>query len=261
MSSNLACIGLPVTGSDELRQVLDRVRPALRPAGTFGGVQVWRWADTSGATLILGVRDGELVDLLPTYVSSPGATFEHCQLLNESVASAAVVDDAGEQLTSMAFEPEQHRQLVEFGRPVGGRAGITALAQSVRVHADADAFSASPDSLLDPAGDPGAPPPEYVERGWSWPPRIATESFISHGVFGDPADSTARARLSGVVLSGRRRTCALTGEDFSVARVRTVGFEADVCLAAAEHPVTPVPGNVVSGTVFLVARVETSDLP
>jgi hypothetical protein len=40
----------------------------------------------------------------------------------------------------------------------------------------------------------------YLERGWSWPPRLASESFISYGVFGDPAQARARARLSGTVL-------------------------------------------------------------
>jgi len=40
----------------------------------------------------------------------------------------------------------------------------------------------------------------YLERGWSWPPRLASESFISYGVFGDPAQARDRARLSGTVL-------------------------------------------------------------
>jgi hypothetical protein len=44
------------------------------------------------------------------------------------------------------------------------------------------------------------------------------------------------------------------GQEFSVATVASCGFAADVCLgAAAEHPVTPEPGSVISGTVSLAA--------
>ncbi|MDQ1493993.1 MAG: hypothetical protein QOG69_476, partial [Actinomycetota bacterium] len=182
-------------------------------------------------------------------------------LINGSVASAAVVDAGGEQLTAMAFEAEQYRQLKALGRPVDGPARITALGVSVQIHADADAFASSPDSLLDPSADPaGEPPPRYLERAWAWPPRVASESFMSYGVFGDPEQSSAHARLSGVVLSAQERVCALTGQGFSVATVRTVGFEAAVCLARTEHAVAPHAGNVVSGTVFLTATVESDAL-
>ena len=83
---------------------------------------------------------------------------------------------------------------------------------------------------------------------------------MSYGVFGDPSKSTARARLSGVVLSARQLVCELTGQGFSVATVRTVGFEADVCLATTEHTVAPSPGNIVSGTVFLTATIDNDAL-
>ena len=35
---------------------------------------------------------------------------------------------------------------------------------------------------------------------------------------------------------------------------------ADVCLAVVEYPVTPEPGSVISGTVFLVAAIEAGNL-
>ena len=38
-------------------------------------------------------------------------------------------------------------------------------------------------------------------------------------------------------------------------RVRTVGFEATVCLAASEHPTAPEPGNLVAGLAYVVADV------
>jgi hypothetical protein len=229
--------------------------------GTFDGVEVTRWQDPSGAALVLGRRSNDFVDLLPTYASTSGGIVAGCRLINDSVATAALVDSDGEQLTSMAFEAEQFRQLKALGRPIAGSARITALGVSVRIHPDADAFASSSDSLLDPSGDPAAEPPaHYVERGWSWPPRVASESFMSFGVFGEAASSTAHARLAGVVLSAKRQVCALTGQPFSVAAVRTIGFEADVCLAGSEHAVAPQPGNVLSGTVFLVATIEAAAL-
>jgi hypothetical protein len=261
VSSNLACIGLAVADSRELDHLVEQASATARSAGTFDGVRVMRWQDPSGAALVLGWRAGQVADLLPTYASTAGGTVANCILVNESVAAAALVDADGDQLTEMAFEAEQYRQIKTLGQSIAGPARITALGVSVQVHADADTFTASPDSLLDPSADPVEQPPRhYVERGWSWPPRMAPESFISHGVFGDQAERTAHARLSGVALKVSHRTCTLTGQGFSVATVRSVGFEADLCLADAEHPVTPEPGNIVSGTVFLVATLEAGGL-
>jgi hypothetical protein len=122
----------------------------------------------------------------PFFASTVGGMVADCRLVNESVASAAIVDADGGQLTAMAFEAEQYRQIKALGQPVSGHARITALGVSVNAHADTEAFAASPDSLLDPGADPaGPPPPHYAERGWPWPPRMAAESFISYGVFGD----------------------------------------------------------------------------
>jgi hypothetical protein len=255
-------VGLAVADGPELGRLIDRVRGAARPVGSFDGVEVFRWHDPSGAGLVLGVRDGDVADLLPVFASTAGGLVADCSLVNESVAAAAVVDADGEQLTAMTFEAEQFRQLKAYGRPVSGAARVAALGVSVTVHADAEAFSAAPASLLDPDGDPDAPPPaHYVERGWSWPPRIAAESFISYGVFGDPAQSTAHARLAGTVLRASHRNCELTGQGFSVATVRTVGFETDLCLADTEHPATPEPGSIIAGTVFLTAIIDTAELP
>lgn len=262
MASNLECVGLAVADAPELGRLIDRVHPAAGPVGSFDGVEVIRWHDPSGAGLVVGIEDRDITDLLPVFASTSGGRIADCRLVNESVASATVVDVDGEQLTAMAFEAEQYRQLLALGRPVAGFARITALGVSVTVHADAETFADSPDSLLNPDADPTGPPPaHFVERNMPWPPRMASESFISYGVFGDPAQSTAHARLAGTVLRASHRICELTGQGFSVATVRTVGFETDLCLADTEHPSTPEPGNVISGTVFLTAVIDSPELP
>jgi hypothetical protein len=71
---------------------------------------------------------------------------------------------------------------------------------------------------------------------------------------------TAHARLAGTVLRASHRSCELTGQGFSVATVRTVGFETDLCLADAEHPATPEPGSIIAGTVFLTALIDSPPL-
>jgi hypothetical protein len=256
VASNLACVGLDVADPGELSSLVERAAAGARPAGTFDGVRVVRWQDPSGAALVLGLRGDEAVDLLPTYASTAGGILESCHLVHESVATAAIVDAGGQQQTALAFDAEQYRQLKELDHPVAGPARITALGVAVHVYADAEAYAAAPGSLVDPDADPDEePPPHFVERGWSWPPRLAEESFISHGAFGDPADSGADARLAGTVLRASHRTCVLTGQGFSVATVRTVGFQADVCLPDAEHPVPPEPGTIISGTVYLTAAI------
>jgi len=50
--------------------------------------------------------------------------------------------------------------------------------------------------------------------------------------------------------------CALTGQPFTVAAVRTAGFETDLCLAGSEHPALPAPGSIISGTVVLSAAID-----
>lgn len=260
MASNLACIGLAVSDQAELGQLLNLALPSVNEVGVYDGVHVGRWQDDSGAALIVGWRSGDLLDLLPTYAATRGGLLSDCHLINEEIASAALIDADGEQLTAMAFQAEQYRQIQALGHPVNGSARITALGVDVQIHRDADAFASSPDSLVGPPGDPAQEPPQhYREHGWTWPPRVAAESFISYGLFGEPGEASAHARLSGTVLTARPSVCALTGQSFIVASVRTVGFEADLCLAGSEHPGVPAPGNIVSGTVFLSASIDSPD--
>ena len=121
---------------------------------------------------------------------------------------------------------------------------------------DADVFAGSPGSQLDLLAGPAGPPPRDREQGWPGPPRLAAESFISYGVFADPAEARPHARLSGTVLNAEPRVCALTRQPFTVATVRTAGFEADVCLAGSEHTDPPAPGSIISGTVVLSAAID-----
>ncbi len=258
MASNLACVGLGVADVRDLSNLVRQASAAARPAGRFDGVEVTRWQDPSGAALVLGWRDGDVADLLPTYASGVGGRLAGCRLVNGSVAAAAVVDGEGQELTGMTFEAEQYRRLRAVGRPVAGLARITALGIAVTVYPDAEAFAASPQSLLNPAAD--GQPPADDDQDWAWPARTGPESFFSYGIFGDPAESTARARLSGTVVQAGHRTCTLTGQGFSALTVRSVGFEAAVCLPDSEHPVTPAPGNVISGTVILTAAIDSGDL-
>jgi hypothetical protein len=256
VTSALACVGLAVRDEAELSSLVTGAYQAVREAGVFGGVHVGRWQDDSGAVLILGWRCGELVDFVPAYAAASGGLLSGCRLINESVAFAKVVDAHGQQVTAMAFEAEQFRQLLALGHGVSGPARITALGVDVQVYPDADAFAASPGSQLDPSAGPAGPPPRDREQGWPGPPRLAAESFISYGVFADPAEAWPHARLSGTVLSAGRRVCALTGQPFTVATVRTAGFEADVCLAGSEHPDPPAPSSIISGTVVLSAVID-----
>ncbi|WP_258725637.1 hypothetical protein [Cellulomonas sp. NS3] len=257
MSSNLACIGLDLTDESEFHRVVGLAAGRATVLGERDGNRILRWQDDDGARLVL-VLDGSrsLVAVTPSFASEPGAVLGSLTHANEECWTAAVTED-GEQVTALAADLEQSA-LVGPGPAAGGRAGVVALGTDVHVLPDVAAFEASPASLLDPdRAEHGEPPAHYAENGWPWPPRMSAESFVSYGVFGDAAQAEPFARLNGTVL--RSRTCrnSLTGGVFHVARVRTVGFEADVCLAAAEHPDAPPPGSVVAGRVYLVAALET----
>jgi hypothetical protein len=81
---------------------------------------------------------------------------------------------------------------------------------------------------------------------------MAANSFISYGVFGDPENAQAFARLNGTVLHTVRKTVVATGQQFIAARVQCGVFETDVCLPVHGDTADPTPGNVIAGTVFLV---------
>jgi len=257
MSSNLACIGLDVTDEDELDRVLELAVQRATVVGERDGRRVLRWQDDDGAVLVLVLdRSRSLVALTPSLAAEPGAVLAGLTHVNEECWTAAVTED-GDQVTALAADLEQSA-LVHPGTSPGGPAAVVALGTAVEVFADRAAFDASRASLLDPGrADHGDPPPQYVEHGWSWPPRMAPESFVSYGVFAEPSQADSTARLNGTVLRSRTGRNALTGGTFHVARVRTAGFEADLCLAASEHPEPPPSGAVVAGTVYLVVALES----
>lgn len=251
VTSNLECVGLDLE-RDAFEALVGRALSDAELLGEADGVAVRRWTDPSGARMTIGTRGREVVGFVPSYAGAPGAVLRGVRAVNDDVIVADVLDDDGEQVTMLAAALEEAYLLAAPGATADGRAGIVALGVDVAVHADEEAFAASDASLLsDPGEDPGDPPPHVVEHGWPWPPRMGTESFISYGVFGDPDNAEAYARLHGTVLSASRRTVVATGRQFTAARVRTAGFEADLCLPAGLP--SPVPGNVVGGTVYLVA--------
>jgi len=270
VASNLECVGLAVADHAGLARLVDQALGHAQPLGAAHGVTVLRWRDPSGASLVIAVRGREVVDLLPSFAGAPGARLANVRAANDEVALADVLDEEGQQVTMVAVELEQRRLLPGAAGPVGGSASVVALGVDVTVHADAEAFARSDASLLhaggddggdggdgdrgggSAAGDAGEPPAHVRERGLPWPPRMAAESLISYGVFGPADQAEAYARLHGTVLDAQERTVAATGQRFVAARVRTAGFDLDLC-----HPAWRVPqaGNIIGGTVFLVASL------
>jgi hypothetical protein len=257
MSSALACLGLAVSDDAEFDVLLKHALLGLREIGTFGGVWVGRWQDDSGAALILGLRDGQIADFTFTCTGTRGGLLADCRLIGEAIAWAKVTDAGGQQVTAMAFDTEQYRQLAALGQHVSGPARITALGVDVAVYPDEQAFAASPHSQAHPSPQTAPPPPDY---DGPWPPRLAAESFISHAGLTDRPQYQSRARLSGTVLDATRRVNGLTGQAFTIAAVRTAGFEASLCLAGNDHPDLPQPGNIISGLVDLSAAIDTPAL-
>jgi hypothetical protein len=172
--------------------------------------------------------------------------------LREETVAADVVDDEGEVTTRMACELLQWRRLPSGG--VAGPASVTAFGLDVGVYADPDAYLASPASLLTPERA-DEPPPDDLGEGIAWPPRMDAQSFLSYGIFGEPAEAQPHARLAGVVTAATTHRVALTGQDFHAVRLLSLGLSFDLCLAATDHDL-PGPGQVVAGTVLLVASMD-----
>ena len=245
MSSNLRCLGLDTESQADLEALLRGVFPDTVPVGEHDGVVACRWTDDSGARLTLGIKDDAIADLVPSYDARPGVRVAGMSLLADEVVAADVVDEDGELLTRMACELEQWRCLGDA--PVGGTASVTAFGIEVSMHTDEAAYSSSPDSLLTSTRDTQAQPI-----------RMASESFVSYGLFSDTGSGEphAYAQLSGVVIDGTTKLNTRTGRAFHVARVRSILGELDVCVPVSDQPEVPVPGNVVSGLVYLVASLD-----
>jgi hypothetical protein len=258
VSSALACLGLAVSDDAEFNVLLKHAVLGLREVGTFGGVYVGRWQDDSGAALTLGLLDGQVADFTFGYAGTSGGLVANCRLIHEAIAWAQVTNEAGQQVTAMAFEAEQYRQLAADRRWVAGPARITALGLDVTVYPGPEAFAASPASQVHLAPSIASPPPPDWDG--PWPPRLAAESFTSYAGIADHPHLQSRAWLSGTVLGATRRVSGLTGQSFTVATVRTAGFEATLCLAGTDHPDLPEPGTVIGGTVVLSAAIDTPDL-
>ncbi|MBB5870114.1 hypothetical protein F4553_003493 [Allocatelliglobosispora scoriae] len=255
MASNLECVGLAVPDREKFAELVESAIAAAEPVGTVDGVSVVRWTDPSGARLMIATVGRKVVDFLPTFAGTPGARLDGLRAANDEVATADVVDGSGELMTKLAVELEQRTFLAKARGPVSGEASIVALGVQVGVYASEEAFAASDDSLLSPGGSDREPPPHAVSSGMPWPPRMASESFISYGMFGSPDQAQAHARLNGTVLGASLRTVTATGQSFIVARVRTAGFEADLCMPAVAGAGVPEAGNVIGGEVFLAASM------
>ncbi|WP_148612187.1 hypothetical protein [Nocardioides rubriscoriae] len=242
MASTLACIGLDVDSLDTLNLHLSAMPSSL--VGRIGGVESVRYTDASGARVVVALdQDGDTIDLVPSYDARPGAQLADLGPLG-AVVQADVRDDTGEVVTRMAVDLEQHRHLTGV---VGGplRGSVVALGIEMTVHADAAAFAASDDSVL------GTPEPGQAPTRWG------AESFVSYGQFATEGDPEPTAFLAGTVIAADTHTHGVTGQVFHVARVRTVGFEATVCLAGSEHPDAPRTGSTVAGLCYLVVDVPT----
>jgi hypothetical protein len=253
VASNLACVGLDVADEDEFAALVESVLPEAEPLGSRRGTTVLRWEDRSGARLIVTALRNELIAVLPSFAGAPGAQLANVAPLGEELVSVDVVQD-DELVTRAGIDLEQ-RPLVTKG--LAGLASIVALGVDVGVYSDPEAFARSDASLLgEPTDEPA--PEHYAEAELEWPPRFSAESFLSHGLFATEEPPTAHAWLAGTVLDASSRLVERTGQRFVAVRVRTVGFDADVCLPEPKHQEVPTPGQVVAGTVYLVGSLESA---
>jgi hypothetical protein len=250
---NFDCLGFRVETSDALAELVERVMPVAERVGTRGrGAETLRWQDESGARLVIDLRKGAVHNVLPSFAGTATASVRDVSALNDDTSSADIVDEHRETITRLAVDIEE-RQLIS-GTTVRGAISVVGLVGHVSVHNDAEAFAASPASLLVDSEEAGTPPPHFVESGWPWPPRMGAASFISEGLFASPKDARPIARLNGLVLEADERINSLTGLRFVRSRVRTAGFDADLCAPASEMSV-PTAGNVLASMVYLVGSL------
>jgi hypothetical protein len=271
MASNLDCLGLGVDSPEAFADLVERIVPLAALVGIGDdGVELLRWEDPSGARLLLTRGKRGITRVTPSYAGERVVQLGDIHRESDEAAVADVLErqydtkagyttdaderglatEDGHTVTRLAVELEELPLLGDTKH--AGAANIAALAPDAQFFANAEAFAASDASRLS-TGDPG-PRPDHYEPDWVWPPRMADESFIPTGMFGTGDEVQPVALLNGTVRYAERRTTMLTGQDFVVARVRTAGFEADVCLPSGTA--VPLPGVVVSTEAFLTGSLD-----
>lgn len=255
IGSNLACIGLDVPDLAAFESLLGDVLPASVRVGTAGDVEVRRWEDASGARLVITLRGRSVEGVLPCFAGAPGADLGDVAVLAGDVCQADVLVD-GEVVTRCAVALEEAHLL--GARTGHGRASIVALATEIEVFADEAAFLASPASLLVQDAAPVETPLDPLPGGIDQPLRVGPESLISMGLFmagTGGSGVTPEARLAGAVVASDRHRCERTGQAFDVLRVRTVGFEADLCMPADVDARPAAVGSIVAGYANLMGSL------
>jgi hypothetical protein len=263
-SSISACVGLAVADSVELAKLLRKLAPQGAVLGHAKRVKVVRWQDASGVRLVMETGGDDEPTLVPSFAARTRVHLRDVRMLNGDVAMATVVDERGQPLASMGILIEQ-RRLLPQKMALDGVGSIVPIGTEVSIHSNAQDFGSSDASLFLGPEDaerwrthPDKPPANYIEQGWKWPRRKAAESFGSLAVFVEPAHAAAFAILSGTILTAERRTVVQTGQQILLAEIRTAGgFEVTVCLEGAAHSGLPPVGGVISGTVLMVASLET----
>jgi hypothetical protein len=218
VTSNLGCVGLGVADSEALAELLADLIPASTATRQEDGSALYVWSDVSGARLTITTdRRGAIDDVTPSYAGQAGAELAGLVALHHAVVSAHLLEN-GVPVAEIVVEV-----LAPGPVPGSGKAAVTAFGLDVGIQAD------------------------EVGRD---------EAALSLTAVGDEDEPSPLARLSGTVLSCRTATVGATGQTFHAARVRTVGMDVDLCVAAEDHEHPPVVGDVVAGLVYLVAEVE-----
>ena len=255
MASNLACIGLDVDSRDEFDALVAALLPDAVSLGRTGRTEVLRWQDTSGARLVFEVHAGTVEGVLPSYDALAGASIADLAMVDDDVAIGWLTDGQ-EQLAQIALEVEERRLALAKRGGVAGPLSIVGLGVGTELFEDADAFAAAPASLVHgDAEHVPEPSPHVVEFNLPWPPRMTAESVLSYGVYAEPHDIDAYARVNGTVLGASTRTVERTGQSFHAVRVRTAGFDMEICIPASVHPELPRTGQVIAGMAFMVGSL------
>ncbi|WP_125773286.1 hypothetical protein [Antribacter gilvus] len=243
MATNLACVGLDVRNRSGFRDLVQAAIPESTVIARERDVTLQVWTDPSGARLVITTEGGLVRAVTISFAGPLGARMADVQAADGGLVIAEVLDETEEVVAAFACELEEIALLGAAAQPVMGPACIVGLGRTLDVFPDEDAFYASDASLMTFADQPDD---DELE-----PMRFEPESFSPDGAFTEQVDAVGR--LNGTVLEVSRRGVARTGQSFDAARVRTGGFEVNLCVPAMEVPMRP--GDIVASSVYLVASV------
>ncbi|WP_294231585.1 hypothetical protein [Prosthecobacter sp.] len=243
MPSHFSSLGMPVESMDDVYRLAQSVDAQTQTIPSQDGSYLY-WSSNSGAQLWLQVTPKREFAGMNPHFSGPARMKVRLTAYIPSTTPSAMdgsfhgwadpTDDGAEGAYPFVFDAPDASAHRNRKLPEVVDVQLAAFAHELSAYDNPEAYDAAQSSK------------EL---------KLASESFIPSGLFGDGEGSKALGMMTGTILATERKTNELTGKTFWWALVQSLGGQFDV-VADDELVSAPlVVGGVLQGSFWLSGRI------